>query len=41
MNLYEVTIEGRTYIYAESEEEAIAEASKALSRVYHAEAYEV
>lgn len=41
MTMYEVTIEGRMYISAETEDEAIAEASKAFVRVYDAEAYEL
>lgn len=41
MTMYEVTIEGRMYVSAETEDEAIAEASKAFVRVYDAEAYEL
>lgn len=41
MTMYEVTIEGRMYVSAESEEEAIAEASKHFTKVYDAEAYEL
>lgn len=38
MNLYEVTIEGRMYIHAESKKEAIGKASETFSMVYRAEA---
>ena len=41
MTLYEVIIEGRMYVSAESEDGAVAEASKAFSKVYDAEAYEL
>lgn len=41
MTMYEVLIEGRMFVSAESEEEAIAEASQPFTRVYDAEAYEL
>lgn len=41
MTMYEVIIEGRMFVSAESEEEAISEASRAFTRVYDVEVYEL
>lgn len=41
MTLYEVIIEGRMYVSAESEGEALAEATKPFARVYDVEVCEL